>query len=164
MNNKIDVHKTDEMILHIQRADWALNEVIHVLKQQALPLAHKLSQEHLDKHQKLSKSLSAIIATCINQHLRLVKLISMLEKRTKKEKILKTLDKTNCKGIKLMTELTAVQYKLGDYIRITKQYQSLELEKIRKRCEFCGDMLSKPVADFGANTQHLKSLLSIEEK
>lgn len=162
MNDKIDVTKTAEIILSIKKADSSLNDIVYVIKHQALPVAHRLSQEYLDTQQKLFKSFSALIATCINQHLRFMKLISMLGKRTKKEKILKTLDKTNRKGDKLIAELRMTKNKLDDYIRITKKRQwSTDIDT---GYESCVTMLAKTIAEFTANTQHINKLFAIEEE
>lgn len=162
MNNKIDVNKATKLCTHIKKADTSLSKIISIIEQQALPVAHELYRENIDQSQKLSKSLSALIATGDNQHVRFVKLIGMLDGSAKMNKILETLDKTNCKGDKLITELRVAESRLDDCILITKAKNGMA--GVRASCKSCAAALVEHIAEFEADAESIKNFFITDEK
>ena len=162
MNNKNGVNKAAELCSHIKKADTSLSKIISIIEQQALPVAHELFRENIGKSQKLSKSLSALIATGNNQHARFMKLIDMLNRSAEMNKIPETLDKTNHKGDKLITELRATESRLDNYILITKNKNGIA--GVRASCKSCAAALTKHIAEFEADAEKIKNFFNTNGK
>lgn len=162
MNLKIDANEAAELCSRIKKADASLENIMLVIKQQALPVAHELFKENIDQSQKLYKSLSALLATGENQHSRFVKLISILNGRAKMNKIIETFGKTKTKGDKLITELRVAESRLDDYILITKGKSGLA--GIRASCKYCAATMVERITEFETDVEQINSFFVVKEK
>lgn len=161
MNNKISVNEANKLRSHIKNADASLSKIISIIEQQAIPVICELFRENIDQNQKLSKSLSALIATGDNQHLRFVKLINMLDERAKVNKILETLGKTSYKCDKLIAELRIVESRLEEYILITKTKH--KMAGVHASCKYCAAALVEHIAEFEGNIKNIKDFFINDE-
>lgn len=158
MKNKIDINEAAKLRLQIKKADASLGNIISLINQQVIPITHALLKEDISQNQKLSKSLSTLIATGENQRLRFVKLIDMLEKRPSMVKLLKALDKTNRKGAKLIAELRVAESKLENYIRITEEKR--QMVGLHASCKSCAAALTEYIAEFETNTESINNFFT----
>lgn len=162
MKNKIDINEAAKLRLQIKKADASLDNIISLINQQVIPITHALLKEDISQSQKLSKSLSVLIATGENQHLRFMKLIDMLEKKPSMTKLLKALDKTSHKGDKLIAELRVAESKLENYIRITEEER--QMVGLYASCESCAAALTEYISEFETNALPLNNFFINNEK
>lgn len=162
MNNKIDANEAANLRLHIKKADASLSDIISLINQQAIPIAQALLKEDIDKSQKLSKSLSVLMATGENQHLRFVKLIGMLKKSPTMTKLLEALDKTNRKSNKFIAELRVAESRLENYILVTKEER--QMVGVHASCKSCASALTEYIAEFETNVKNINNFLINNKK
>lgn len=162
MKNKIDINEAAKLRLQIKKADASLSDIISLINQQVIPITHALLKDDINQSQKLSKSLSTLVATAENQRLRFMKLIGMLEKRPSMAKLLKALDKTARKNDKLTAELRVAESKLENYICITEEER--QMVGIHASCKSCASALTEYIAEFETNVKNLNNFLITQEK
>lgn len=162
MKNKIDINEAAKLRLQIKKADVSLGNIISLINQQVIPITHALLKEDISQNQKLSKSLSTLVATAENQRVRFMKLIDMLEKRPSMTKLLKALDKTNRKGDKLIVELRVAESKLENYTHITEEER--QMVGLYASCESCAAALTEYISEFETNTESINNFFINNEK
>lgn len=162
MKNKIDINEAAKLRLQIKKVDASLGNIISLINQQVIPITHALLKEDISQNQKLSKSLSTLVATGENQRLRFMKLIDMLEKRPSMVKLLKVLDKTNRKGDKLIAELRVAESKLENYICITEEER--QMVGLHASCKSCAAALTEYISEFETNDESINNFLINNKK
>lgn len=162
MNNKIDANEAANLRLHIKKTDASLSDIISLINQQAIPIAQALLKEDIDKSQKLSKSLSVLMATGENQHLRFVKLIDMLKKQPTMTKLLEALDKTNRKSNKFIAELRVAESRLENYVLVTEEER--QMVGVHASCKSCASALTEYIAEFETNVKNINNFLINNKK